>query len=78
MAATRELAAAVAQRGLEHLQGAAVLPPKWSIVVVVTDESGEWVGVARNASPFGPRDILHAALNGSDYREHPLLVEQPR
>ncbi len=48
------------------------------LVVIVTDATGEWVGVASTVPHLRVLEILDAALNGADYRRHTVEeTDQP-
>ncbi len=59
-------------------EGETMTPLGAQVVVAVTDEFGEWVGVAATVPHSRTLDILNAALNGADYRRHAVEeTDQP-
>lgn len=64
---TREELVAMAQRAVV----AARVPAGYRIVVALTDESGEWSGVASNTNPPDTEALLRSALFGAEKVEYP-------
>lgn len=53
------------------------LPKGARLVVVVTGEDGEWVGVSSNKPNDDVVAILESALHGADLKYHDLAIEVP-
>lgn len=65
----RKKLAHLAHDTAERLQDA--FGPGVRVVVVVTPESGDFVGVGSNTDVADVHAILRCALSGGDYTEHP-------
>ena len=50
--------------------GKKILAPGWRFVVVVTDDSGAYVGVSSNTDPHDTEACLRAALYGAHREAH--------
>ena len=63
--------------GREHLVLVAQLtvinadvPPGWRVVVVVSDDAGEFLGVSSNTSPEDTQRILCCASENKEFKGH--------
>lgn len=69
MKLTRQELAAIAQTTADIIESRE--HAKGRVVVVVTTESGEWVGVGANTDFADVQKILRCALEGDELQFHP-------